>query len=166
MDGKQPCCSSGTIFPGGGILVFKSTVRRSCSPNPSTSRSGNVVLITDPIEQPDPSHQDSDNEPRHSHQVPGGGDPPVLPLMSNSSLPSLRNGILLHHHHTNSRRLRPVPGAEGQNTLEVSLLLNAVLNFSQPNQLNQGLDTSLFQSPPPSWLVVWITTKAGASTAS
>ncbi|OWK52396.1 XK-related protein 6 [Lonchura striata] len=86
----------GTIFPGGGILVFKSTLRRPCSPDSSTLRSGNVVLITDPIEQLDPSHQDSDNEPRHSHQVPGGGDPPVLPLMSNSSLPSLRNRILLH----------------------------------------------------------------------
>lgn len=89
---NSPAVPQGPFFPGGGIPVFKKKVLL-----PKLNL-GNVVLITDPSEQPDPSHQDSDNEPRHGHQVPGwgGGDPSVLPLMSNSSLPSLRNGILLH----------------------------------------------------------------------
>lgn len=29
MDGKQPCCSSGTFPPGDSVLLFKNTVRRS-----------------------------------------------------------------------------------------------------------------------------------------
>lgn len=139
MDGKQPCCSSGTIFPGGGILVFKITLRRSCSPNSSTLRSGNVVLITDPIEQLDPSHQGSDNEPKA--QSPGARRRRPFSVASHEQLqpafPQERD--LTPHHHTNSRRLRPPPGMEGQNTLEVSLLLNAVLTSHNQTSLTKGL---------------------------
>lgn len=46
---------------------------------------------------------------------------------------------LTPHHHTNSRRLRPVPGAKGQNTLEVSLLLNTVLTSHNQTSLTKGL---------------------------
>lgn len=62
----------------------------------------------------------------------------------------------------------PLPRARGGGAQHSGSVLTSQCsaNFSQPNQLNQGLDTSLFQSPPPSWLVVWMTTKAGACTAS
>jgi len=59
--------------------------------------------------------------------------------MSICSLPSLRNGTLAQDHHTNSRPLHPIMGVEGQNTLEVTLPLNAVLIFHSQTSLTKGL---------------------------
>lgn len=55
----------------------------------------------------------------------------------------------------------PLPRARSEGAKHSGSVLTSQYsaNFSQPNQLNQGLDTSLFQSPPPPWLVVWITTR-------
>lgn len=66
----------------------------------------------------------------------------MLPLVSIRSLPSLRNRILAPEHHTNSRPFHPIMGLEGQNTLEVTLPLNAVLISHNQTSLTKGLTQS------------------------
>lgn len=142
MDGPTTALSLGTFPPGDGTCISKGTRRRSPSVSASTKKPG-LEMWASWTARPASSHQDSEMSQRAKATLTGsrGGDPSVLPdlLVSTCSLPSLRNGTLTPHHHTDSRPLRPTTGAEGQNTLEVTLPLNTVLISHSQTSLTKGL---------------------------
>lgn len=169
MDDRQPCCSLRTFSSGNSILIFKSIMRRSPSPDWSNlgSRlevwthslaqlnSWTLPLCTRTVKwvnKPRHTHQESRKRPfsvaPHEHLQPAfpqEWDPCSRTPQQQPSSPSCY-------------------GSRGAKHSRSDLTSQYSANFSQPNQLDKGLDTPL-QSPFSSWLVVWITMKAGTSTA-
>lgn len=141
MDGKQPCCSSGTFSPGDSILIFKSTMRRSPSLSLSTLRSGlevsshSLATLNGRTLQLCTRTVKWVNEPRHTHQesrrrpfsvasheylqpaFPQERDPCSRPPNQQPSSPSRH-------------------GSRGAKHSRSDLTSQCSANFSQPNQLD------------------------------